>query len=333
MEALETRPGLGTWDGLVILGPTATGKTRLAAEAAARLDGEIISADSRQVFRGMDLGTGKDEAEYTVRGRRVPVHLIDIRDPGEEYSVFEFQQDAFRCLVEIRSRGRFPILCGGTGLYLESVLKGYRMWKVPRDPTWRARMERFSTSALVRQLRRLKSLHNTTDTADRDRVLRALEIERHRRRQAREPGEPLPFQTWLVAGIHFPPAELRQRIRDRLEARIRGGLVDEVAGLLRAGVTAERLGSYGLEYRYITAYLQAELQWDETRHKLDSAIANFAKRQRSWFRRMERHGIPILWLKGSLSTSSQCDALQTRLATPRENHSDRNSLPRSANGM
>ena len=278
---------------LVVLGATATGKTRLGVQLAQRVGGEIISADSRQVYRGMDLGTGKDLAEY----EDVPYHLIDIVNPGEEYHVFAFQRDFFEVFEKVESCGRMPIMVGGSGLYLEAVLRGYRLIEVPPDPELRAELATRSVHWLRERLLELKPRqHNTTDLTDRDRLVRAIEIAEGERAAA--PLPPLPPVAPLVIGIRWPRPELRARITRRLQQRLEEGMVEEVARLHQQGVTWETMEFYGLEYRFIARYLQGELSFDQMRAQLNTAIHKFAKRQETWFRRMERQGIEILWVDG-----------------------------------
>lgn len=278
---------------LVILGPTATGKTRLAVSAARTLNAEIISADSRQVFRGMDIGTGKDLHEYG----DVPHHLIDILDAGDEFSVHAFHRAFFAAWAEISARGRLPLLVGGTGLYLDAVLRGYQMLDVPEDAALRAALAGFSDEELADRLRSLKpNLHATTDLADRNRMLRAIEIATRERQQSEGAAVPVPDLRPVVFGLKIPRELQRRRITERLKARLREGMIEEVAALLASGVPAERLEAYGLEYRFVSRYVRRELGRNDMFQKLNAAIHDFAKRQETWFRRMERHGVEIFWL-------------------------------------
>lgn len=274
----------------VILGPTASGKTSLGVAAARALNGEIISADSRQVYRGMDLGTGKDLAEYG----NIPYHLIDICAPQEDYHLFAFQQDCYRCLQEVQERGRHPLLVGGSGLYLAAVIQHYQLAQAPLDPQQRQQWQQLTTQQLQEKLLALKpQQHNTTDLADRQRLLRALEI-------ASAPATRVPPQPQLeplVFGVSWPPKLLRQRIHQRLRERLQQGLVTEVKQLHAEGLSWQRLESFGLEYRYLAAYLQGHYpDINSMEAELAQAITKFAKRQRSWFRRMQRQGVTIHWL-------------------------------------
>jgi len=277
---------------IVILGPTASGKTRLAVAAAERLGGEIISADSRQVFRRMDIGTGKDLEEYGA----VPYHLIDVLEPGEEFSVFAFLGHFTVAFNDITSRGRLPFLVGGTGLYLDAVLRGYRMVHAPENPMLRRELEPLSLESLQERLFGLNPLlHNNTDLLVRERLVRAIEIATL---EAEGGGEAvtLPELRPLVFGMKLEREELRRRITSRLKTRLQSGMVEEMQSLIDSGVTSERLDYYGLEYRYVSRYLCGELNRNDMFQKLNSAIHDFAKKQENWFRRMEKHGVKIIWL-------------------------------------
>ena len=276
------------------MGPTASGKTGAAVRIARRLGGEIISADSRQVYRGMDLGTGKDLAEYG----EVPRHLIDIVDPRHEFNVFEFQKLFSEAFREILSRGRLPVLVGGTGLYLEAVLKGYRLPEVSRDEELRKDLASFPLSDLAERLRRASPrLHNTTDLLDRERLTRAIEIAEFKGGGEPSPGFPGPEAA--VFGIRWPRDELHRRIARRLRQRIDQGLVDEVKNLHKSGISFERLDFFGLEYRYAAMYLTGQISRNDMFQKLNSAIRQFAKKQETWFRRMERQGVRVRWVDGA----------------------------------
>ncbi len=278
---------------LVILGPTASGKTRLGVQLARSFSGEIISADSRQVYRGMDIGTGKDLAEYG----EVPYHLIDVAEPGDEFNVFMFQHRFLAAFADIHGRGRFPILVGGTGMYLDAVLRGYRLVEVPENPELRRTLTPLSLEDLGDRLRTGNPrLHNTTDLLDRDRLIRAIEIAEH---EDKHKPELLPEIRPVVFGVRWERTQLRRRITERLKARLDSGLVEEVAQLHAAGTPWEKLEFYGLEYRFVARYLKGELSRNDMFQQLNSAIHDFAKRQETWFRRMERHGIVIHWLDGA----------------------------------
>lgn len=280
---------------LVILGATAGGKTGLAVQVAKQFAGEIISADSRQVYRGMDLGTGKDLAEYG----EVSYHLIDIAEPGSEYNVFCFQRDFFTAFEDIQQRGRLPILCGGTGMYLDAVLRGYRLIEVPENPQLRTELELLSDDLLCERLLELKpEQHNRTDLDDRQRLVRAIEISLGEQSTAAEL-PPLPEIRPLIFGLRWPREVLRQRIGLRLQQRFEEGMIDEVQRLHDSGVPWEKLEFYGLEYRLIAQFLQSKLNRNDMGQKLRSAIGQFAKRQETFFRRMEKNGVEICWLEGS----------------------------------
>jgi tRNA dimethylallyltransferase len=281
------------FDLLTVLGPTASGKTRLGVELARRFSGEVISADSRQVYRGMDLGTGKDLAEYG----EIPHHLIDIVPSGSEFNVFQFQRHYLAACADIRTRGRVPVLVGGTGMYLDAALGGRLLQEVPADPALRDELDRLSMETLADRLRVLTPrLHNTTDLLERPRLVRAIEIAAF---EAGHPAEPLPPLRSCIFGIRRDRETLRRRITLRLRERLDQGMIEEVARLHDAGVPWEKLEFYGLEYRFIARHLQGELSRNDMFQKLNSAIHDFAKRQETWFRRMERNGTVIHWLNGA----------------------------------
>lgn len=297
-----------SYDLLTILGPTASGKTALAAALAHRLGSEIISADSRQIYRGMDLGTGKDLADYVVEGQPVPYHLIDIADPGYKYNVFEYQRDFLLAYEDIRRRGHLPILCGGTGLYLESVLKGYRLLPVPENPELRARLASLSLEELTRLLASYKTLHNTTDVDTPKRAIRAIEIEEYYRHT---PVDERSFPTLqsLIIGVDIDRDLRRQKITRRLHQRLDEGMVDEVRRLLAQGIPADDLIYYGLEYKYLTLYAIGRLSYEEMFHQLETAIHQFAKRQMTWFRGMERRGFTIHWIDATLPLEEKVERI------------------------
>lgn len=289
---------------ITILGPTACGKTDLAAHLAYYIDGEIISADSRQVYRGMDIGTGKDLADYTVNGRQIPYHLIDICDPGEKYNLFRYQQDFHKAYSDIRLRGKVPVLCGGTGLYIESVLRGYSLSPVPQNPELRKSLEGRSLAELTDILVNLKeqtgsAMHNTTDVDSCQRAIRAIEIESYNLQTPLEKRAMPPVDS-LVIGVSIDRDLRRERITRRLKQRLDNGMVDEIRGLLDKGVSRDDLVYYGLEYKYVTMYAVGELSYDEMFRQLEIAIHQFAKRQMTWFRGMERRGVKINWIDSTL---------------------------------
>jgi tRNA dimethylallyltransferase len=287
------------YDLITILGPTASGKTQLAAYVAQKINGEIISGDSRQVYRGMNLGTGKDYQDYTVNNINIPYHLIDIVDAGSKYNVYEFQKDFFKVYNEIKSRGNTPILCGGSGLYIESVIKGYKLIAVPDNTELRLTMKGKSDEELIKQLSSYKKLHNETDTTNRKRLERAIEIEEYYANNDVDES-PLPKLNNIIFGVRYSRNNERNRISCRLKQRLKDGMVDEVKALLDSGIKAEDLIYYGLEYKYLTQHILGEISWDEMFTQLNNAIAQFAKRQMTWFRRMERNGIDIKWIQGNL---------------------------------
>lgn len=284
---------------ITIIGPTASGKTALAAALAARLNTEIISADSRQLYRGMDIGTGKDLADYEVDGKQIPYHLIDICDPGYKYNVFEYQHDFFKVFAGLRERGKLPILCGGTGLYVEAVLKGYKLLDVPPNPALRERLSGKSLAELETILAGYKVLHNKTDVDSAQRAIRAIEIEEFYRTQEPDVREFGPLNS-LIVGVDIDRELRREKISKRLRARLDEGMVDEVRGILATGVSPEDLIYYGLEYKFLTLYIIGKLTYEEMVGQLEIAIHQFAKRQMTWFRGMERRGCTIHWLEATL---------------------------------
>ena len=287
------------YDLITILGPTASGKTRLAARLADSIGGEIISADSRQVYRGMDIGTGKDLSDYVVDGRTVPYHLIDIAEPGYKYNVFEFQRDFLAAYESIRSRRHVPILCGGTGLYLESVLRGFRLIPVPENPELREQLSTKNLAELTEILASYKTLHNTTDVDTPKRAIRAIEIEEYYRRQPVE-SRTFPSLHSLTLGVSISREQRRENISRRLRERMAEGMTDEVRRLLHKGLAPEDLIYYGLEYKYVTLFVTGSIDADTMTRQLEIAIHQFAKRQMTWFRGMERRGVHIQWLDYAL---------------------------------
>lgn len=305
---------MADYDLITILGPTASGKTPLAAVLASRLDTEIISADSRQVYRGMDLGTGKDLADYTVEGKTIPYHLIDIVDPGYKYNVFEYQRDFLQAYQSVRERGKLPILCGGTGLYLEAVLKGYRLIPVPENPELRNRLSDKSLDELTRILSSYKKLHNSTDVDTVKRAIRAIEIEEYYLTQDVEERS-FPTINSLIIGVDIDRELRREKITRRLKQRLDEGMVDEVRRLIAGGVSPDDLIYYGLEYKYLTLYVIGELTFEEMFHQLEIAIHQFAKRQMTWFRGMERRGFTIHWVDASLPMEQKVGSILNLLNT------------------
>lgn len=298
---------------LTILGPTASGKTTVAAHAARMLGGEVISADSRQVYRGMDLGTGKDLADYVIDGQTVPYHLIDIADAGYEYNVFEYQRDFLKVYDEIRSRGKFPVMCGGSGLYLESVLKNYKLIQVPLNEPLRAELQTKNIGELEQILKSYRSdLHNQTDLETPKRAIRAIEIEAYLKDHP-EIDARMPEITSLVVGVKYDRLSRRKRITERLKQRLNEGMIDEVRHLLNSGLQPEQLMYYGLEYKYLTQHLVGETTWNEMFSGLETAIHQFAKRQMTWFRGMERKGTTIHWLDGYQPLPEKLDQISRLL--------------------
>ena len=284
------------YDLITVLGPTASGKTRFAVQLADRLGAEIISGDSRQVYRRMDLGTGKDLGDYRIGDRSVPYHLIDIVEPGTKYNVFEYQRDFLEAYNDIHRRGRKAVLCGGTGLYIESVLRAYRLSPVPQNPELRERLADKSLEELTALLATYKSLHNTTDVDTAQRAIRAIEIEEYYRQTPLD-RRPFPKIESLTLGVDVSREVRRERISQRLRKRLDEGMCGEVERLLAEGIKPEDLIYYGLEYKYVTLYVTGQITFDEMAQQLEIAIHQFAKRQMTWFRGMERRGTPILWIR------------------------------------
>lgn len=287
------------FDLLVITGPTASGKTSLAVAVARQLGGEVISADSRQVYRGMNIGTGKDYDDYVIDNQKIPCHLIDIADPGYKYNVFEYQRDFIKVYNDLRKRNVFPIVCGGSGMYADSIIKGYKMFEVPPDSGLRAKLAKKSMEELIEILSTYKSLHNSTDLDTKKRVIRAIEIE-HFTRNRKVESTGFPKINSLVVGVMTEREIRRKNISERLRKRLDEGMIDEVKGLISKGISTETLIYYGLEYKYITLYLTNQIGYDEMVKELEIAIHQFAKRQMTWFRGMERRGTVIHWIDGSL---------------------------------
>lgn len=289
---------------ICVLGATATGKTTLATELAFSLDAEVISADSRQIYRGMDIGTGKDLNEYIVRGKNIPYHLIDIADAGYKYNLFEYQQDFIKAWEDISSRNTLPIICGGSGLYIEAVLKGYKLIAVPNNDELRASLEGKSLQELSDILKTYKELHNTTEVDTTKRAIRAIEIEAYYQTHP-EIDTSYPEINPLIVGIKFDRDSRRRRITERLQSRLNEGMIKEVQDLLDSGIKPDDLIYYGLEYKYLTQYILGEISYDYMFEKLNISIHQFAKRQMTWFRKMENDGFNIHWLDGYMSSEEK----------------------------
>jgi tRNA dimethylallyltransferase len=297
------------WELITVLGPTASGKTTFAAYLAAYLDTEIISGDSRQIYREMDIGTGKDLNEYTVNGKKIPHHLIDIADPGYKYNVFEYQHDFWEAFQLIRKKNKLPVLCGGTGLYIESVLKGYKLFPVPENQPLRESLAKKSLEELTEILESYKTLHNTTDIDTVKRAVRAIEIEEYYKENKKNVREFPPVKS-LIIGININREERRKKISSRLKKRLEEGMIEEVNSILNSGVSPEDLIYYGLEYKYITNYILGNLSYPEMFSQLEVAIHQFAKRQMTWFRGMERKGFHIHWIDADLSLEEKLEKIK-----------------------
>jgi len=292
------------YDMVTILGPTASGKTEVAANLAYLLEGEVISADSRQIYRNMDLGSGKDLEEYRVNGTNIPYHLIDIVEAGYQYNVFEYQRDFLKVYQELKVKGIFPVMCGGSGMYLEAILKGYRLIQVPINEKRRAELQMLSLGSLKEILGSYKSIHNTSDIENSKRAIRAIEIEEF---CLDHPETDLSFPkiNSLIVGIRIERELRRRKITARLHQRLTNGMIDEVQKLLDSGIKPDDLTYYGLEYKYITNYLLGHLTYEQLVTDLNTAIHQFAKRQMTWFRKMEREGFKIRWLDGEIPTDEK----------------------------
>ena len=297
------------YDLLAVIGPTASGKTAFAVRLALALGGEVISADSRQVYRGMDIGTGKDLEEYVVEGQQVPCHLLDIVEAGYKYNVFEYQADFLRVWEDCRRRGVVPVLCGGSGLYVEAVLKGYKLLAVPVNEELRASLEGVPLPELAARLATYKKLHNTTEIDTPKRAIRAIEIEEYYRTHPYEEKD-FPQLRPLIVGVEVSREVRRERITRRLHERLEQGMVEEVRQLLDSGVAPEDLIYYGLEYKYLTLYLTGKLSYDAMVEQLNVAIHQFAKRQMTWFRKMEREGFEIRWLDAGLPLEERVERVK-----------------------
>lgn len=296
-------------DLIAIIGPTASGKTTLAVALAQRIGTEIISADSRQLYRGMDIGTGKDLAEYTIDGTTIPYHLIDICPAGYRYNLFEYVRDFNEVYAAMVARGKQPLLCGGTGLYVETVLKGYRLPPVPENRPLRDALQEKSLDELTDILRGYKTLHNTTDVDTCKRAIRAIEIADYYTHIEPEVLEPRPLQNTLIVGVNIDRDLRRAKITRRLHERLQEGMVEEVKSLLDSGIDPESLIYYGLEYKFLTEYIIGHTTYDEMVERLEIAIHQFAKRQMTWFRGMERRGHTIRWIDATLPTQEKVDII------------------------
>ncbi|MDR1156616.1 MAG: tRNA (adenosine(37)-N6)-dimethylallyltransferase MiaA [Bacteroidales bacterium] len=297
---------------LVILGPTAGGKTSVAAHWAHRNSGEIISADSRQVYRGMTIGTGKDYADYMVDGQPVLRHCIDIAEPGDHYNVYEYQKDFLRAYNDILIRGKTPVLCGGSGMYIEAAINGYRLIQAPMNEELRKELETKTDGELTVQLASLKTLHNSSDTDTRKRMVRAIEIAMYRAEHPQEDSN-YPEMHPLLIGVKYDRESRRRRITQRLRQRLDEGMVEEAQSLLDQGLTSEQLEYYGLEYRFLAKYIARELNYTQMFEQLNTAIHQFAKRQMTWFRRMERNGATIWWLDGYMPMEEKLHTIDSKL--------------------
>ncbi len=291
---------------ITLLGPTAAGKTQLAALVAAELTGEVVSADSRQVYRGMTIGTGKDLEDYCVNGQHIPHHLIDIVDPGYEYNLFEYQRDCRIAIRSIRSRNALPILCGGSGMYVSAMLQDFELAEIPPNPERHETLKQQSDEQLIALLATLKTSHNVSDTSDRQRLIRAIEIAE----SGIAPPERFPLESTTV-GIQWEREILRARITKRLKSRLKHGLIEEVQGLLDQGLTPDQLRFYGLEYRFVTDFLTGSIPRDKLLEQLMIAIHQFAKRQETWFRRMQKKGVEIHWIPGGNRVEENVELIVT----------------------
>lgn len=294
------------YDLITILGPTASGKTTFACHLAYTLDAEIISGDSRQVYKSMDIGTGKDLADYTINGKNIPYHLIDIRNAGDKYNIFEYQHDFHNTYQNIKSRNKIPVLCGGSGLYIESVLKGYSLVDVPENKELRTKYANYSLQELTKILEGYKTLHNKTDVDTAQRAIRAIEIEEYKKLYPLEQNEFPPLNS-LVIGVDINRELRRKKISDRLNTRLKDGMIEEIQGILDKGIAPEDLIYYGLEYKYVTLYITKQLTYTEMYSQLEIAIHQFAKRQMTWFRGMEKRGTHIHWINAEMPAEEKIE--------------------------
>lgn len=303
---------MSSFDLITIVGPTASGKTSFACKLADDLNTEIISGDSRQVYRGMDIGTGKDLSDYIVDGKPIPYHLIDIRDAGYKYNIFEYQHDFYQAYTSIKERNKIPVLCGGSGLYIESVLKGYNLINVPENKDLRQQLEGKSLTELTDILASYKSLHNNTDVDTAQRAIRAIEIEEYKKINNADCNEYPPLNS-LIVGVDIDRELRRQRISMRLKARLEEGMIEEVQSLLDAGIAPDDILYYGLEYKFVTQYLLKEISYNQMYSELEIAIHQFAKRQMTWFRGMEKRGLHIHWIDATLSDEDKVAKVKSLL--------------------
>lgn len=303
---------MSSFDLITIVGPTASGKTSFACKLADDLNTEIISGDSRQVYRGMDIGTGKDLSDYIVDGKAIPYHLIDIRDAGYKYNIFEYQHDFYQAYTSIKERNKIPVLCGGSGLYIESVLKGYNLINVPENKDLRQQLEGKSLTELTDILASYKSLHNNTDVDTAQRAIRAIEIEEYKKINNADCNEYPPLNS-LIVGVDIDRELRRQRISMRLKARLEEGMIEEVQSLLDAGIAPDDILYYGLEYKFVTQYLLKEISYNQMYSELEIAIHQFAKRQMTWFRGMEKRGLHIHWIDATLSDEDKVAKVKSLL--------------------
>lgn len=300
------------YDLITIVGPTASGKTSFACRLAYEFNTEIISGDSRQVYRNMDIGTGKDLSDYTIDGREISYHLIDIKDAGYKYNIYEYQHDFHKAYTDIKDRQKLPILCGGSGLYIESVLKGYNLINVPENKELRKKLEHKSLDELTTLLATYKSLHNHTDVDTAQRAIRAIEIEEYKNEQDADCNEFTPLNS-LILGVDVDRELRRQRISSRLKVRLEEGMIEEIQSLIDRGISPDDLIYYGLEYKFVTQYLLKELSYEEMFSQLEIAIHQFAKRQMTWFRGMEKRGLHIHWIDGTLPDTEKVDMVRRLL--------------------
>lgn len=294
------------YDLITIIGPTASGKTAFACHLAHTLHTEIISGDSRQVYRSMDIGTGKDLSDYVINGENIPYHLIDIREAGDKYNIFEYQHDFHNVYTDIKNRDKLPILCGGSGLYVESVLRGYSLVNVPENKELRSKYADYSLQALTQILESYKTLHNKTDVDTAQRAIRAIEIEEYKKTHPLEQNEFPPLNS-LVIGVDIDRELRRKKISKRLKARLEDGMIEEIKDILSQGIKPDDLIYYGLEYKYVTLYILGQLSYEDMYSQLEIAIHQFAKRQMTWFRGMEKRGIDIHWINAELPMKEKID--------------------------